>query len=447
MAMKLEETGREVIKPSLHAPHDRVQLSLFDLICPEIYVATTFFYKSVTGESPAIISRRLKTSLSETLSRFHPLAGRLEGISVSCNGEGVVFSEAHTNLHLSDFLRNLNTDSLGEFFPEIEKGESADTWPLMIVKVSFFGSGSGFAVTVGISHKICDATSLLYFVQGWAATTKEMSNNEIMSTPPFAGVTIYPPPQRSSRSPYGDELSELRGKCVTKRLVFKSSKIAKLKRNAASESVPVPTRVEAIMALIWRCATKSSRSNSVVARSTLMVQAVDLRLRIPSCVLSQDAMGNILSTFFLKEDAGSEMEIGEIVVEFRKAKEGFNEIIKENLQGYNTATIITTTTLGKNLLSMMGNFVSEIKPDIDLYTMSSWCGKPFYEVDFGWGFPVWMGSPLHTIYNNVVFVILVDSKDGEGIEAWVSLPKQDMHVFVRDPDLLAYADLNPPVLI
>ena len=109
MELKLEVTGREVITPSSSAPLDRLQLSLFDLSCPAIYVATTFFFKSITGsESPEFISRRLKTSLSETLSRFPPLAGRLEGISVSCNNEGVIFTEARTVLLLSDFLRNLN---------------------------------------------------------------------------------------------------------------------------------------------------------------------------------------------------------------------------------------------------------------------------------------------------------------------------------------------------
>nr|UYB01032.1 acyltransferase [Iberis amara] len=449
MELQLQETGREVIKPSSPSPQLRLQLSLFDLSCPPIYIAPTFFFKSVTKESPEIISKRLKTSLSETLSRFHPLAGRQEGIFINCNNEGVIFSEAHTDLLLSDYLRNLNTNSLQEFFPMIEHGESPGTWPLLVAKVSFFGSGSGVAVTVGISHQICDAASMLTFVQGWAATARGKCNNVAVSTPPFAGATIYPPPISSVPSPSIDDLFKHRGKCVTTRLVFKSSKIVDLKRKVASESVSAPTRVEAITSLIWRCATNSSRSNSMVPKSTLMTQAFDLRLRIPSDVLSRDAMGNLQSAFFLKKDGESEMELGQIVAEFRKAKEGVNDMIKENLQDYynNTSTNITSTILGENLLNVMGKFFSELKPDIDLYTMSSWCRKPFYEVDFGWGNPVWMGSASHTIYNNVVFVVLMDSKDGEDVEAWVGLPKQDMSVFLCDQELLAYAIINPSVMI
>ncbi|ESQ55996.1 hypothetical protein EUTSA_v10026919mg [Eutrema salsugineum] len=449
MELKLEAVRREIIKPASPAPQDRLPLSLFDLSCPAVYVSTIFFYKALAGESSVIISKRLKSSLSETLSSFYPLAGRIDGISINCNDEGAVFIEARTDLPLSNFLKNNldNTDSLGVFLPPITSGESAGTWPLLNVMVTFFGSGSGAAVTVATSHQICDAASLLTFVRGWADRAKGDSYDVALTTPQFAGATIYPPPHSSFKAPSMDELFELRGKCVTNRFVFKSAKIAELKRKAASESVPVPTRVEAIASLIWRCARNASRSNSATPKSTMMTQAMDLRLRIPSNVLSRNAIGNLQSAFFLKEGSESEMKIGEIVAKFRKAKEGVNEMIEENLQGYNTASTITTTTLGQNLLSVMGNFMAELKPEIDLYTMSSWCKKPFYKVDFGWGTPVWIGSASHTIADNIVYVVLMDSKDGEDVEAWVGLPKQDMLVFDRDQDLLTYAVLNPPVLI
>ena len=41
----------------------------------------------------------------------------------------------------------------------------------------------------------------------------------------------------------------------------------------------------------------------------------------------------------------------------------------------------------------------------------------------------------------------MDSKDGGGVEAWISLTAEDMSVFVHDQELLAYAVLNPPVHI
>lgn len=167
-----------------------------------------------------------------------------------------------------------------------------------------------------------------------------------------------------------------------------------------------------------------------------MTQAMDLRLRIPSTVLSRDAIGNLQAAFILKNKIEGDLEIFATVAAFRKAKEGIEDMIKENLQGNNN-------TLGQNLLSVMGSSMSELS-DIDIYLMSSWCKKPFYEVDFGWSSPVWMGNASH---DNIVYVLLIDSKDGAGVEAWISLPEQDMSVFVGDQELLTYAILNPPVHI
>ncbi|CAH8276568.1 unnamed protein product [Arabidopsis lyrata] len=435
MEAKLEVAAREVIKPASPSPRDRLQLSILDLYCPAIYVSTIFFY-DLDNMSPEILSENLKSSLSETLSRFYPLAGRIEGVSISCNDEGAVYTEARTNLLLPDFLRNLNTDCLSGFLPTIAAGDSPAAWPLLSVKVTFFGSGSGVAVSVSVSHKICDAASLVTFVKDWATTTAKGKSN---STIEFAETTIYPPPPPSHmylEFPSTDSDSNIANKCVIKRFVFEPSKIAELRHKAASESVSVPTRVEAIMSLIWRCARKSSRFNLVIPRQTVMWQAMDLRLRIPSNVLPQDVIGNLQSGFSLKKDAESEFEIPEIVAAFRKTKEGVNEMIKESVQ---------SNTTGQSLLSLMAETVSE-SADIDRYIMSSWCRKPFYEVDFGSGSPVWVGYASHTNYDNMVWVMLIDSKEGDGVEAWISLPEEDMSVFVDDQELLAYAVLNPPVL-
>ncbi|KAG7547480.1 Transferase [Arabidopsis suecica] len=145
---------------------------------------------------------------------------------------------------------------------------------------------------------------------------------------------------------------------------------------------------------------------------------------------------NLQSGFSLKKDAESEFEIPEIMAAFRKTKEGVNEMIKESVQ---------SNTTGQGLLSLMAETVSE-SADIDRYIMTSWCRKPFYEVDFGSGSPVWVGYASHTNYDNMVWVMLIDSKEGDGVEAWINLPEEDMSVFVDDQELLAYAVLNPPVL-
>ncbi|KAG2308103.1 hypothetical protein Bca52824_027851 [Brassica carinata] len=435
MDLEIEVMGREVIKPATPSPQSHIQLSLLDITVPAMYVSTIFLYKSedLVTASPGIISKRLKSSLSETLSRFYPLAGEIEGVSINCNDRGAVFTEARTNLLLPEFLKTPNVDSLAELRPKIEDGDSPTGWPLLSVGVTFFGSGSGVAVSVNVSHRICDAASLLTLVTDWSDTMADKKTNA--RTHQFAEGTIYPPapPHMALQSLITDSK-----KCVRNRFVFEPSKIAELKRKAASESVEMPTRVEAISSLIWKCATNASRSNLMAPGSTLMFIAVDLRLRVPLSVLSPDAIGNLQTAFFLKKEAESKLEMQETVAAFRTAKEEVNKMLNDNVQ---------SNTLGQGLLNMMGSFASEFKPDRDIYTMSSWCRKPFYGVDFGWGSPVWIGSASHTVYEKMVYVLLIDSKDGEGVEAWISLPAEDMPVFVHDQELLAYAVLNPPITI
>ncbi|KAJ4902813.1 HXXXD-type acyl-transferase family protein [Raphanus sativus] len=435
MDLEIEVMGREVIKPATPSPPNHIQLSLLDMSIPSMYFSTIFFYKSegLVTASPEIISKKLKSSLSETLSRLYPLAGEIEGVSINCNDKGAVFTEARTNLLLPEFLKTFSVDSLAQLRPKIEAGDDPSGWPLLSVGVTFFGSGSGVAVSVNASHRIFDAASLLTFVTDWSDT---MANkNSKVGTHQFAEATIYPPAptHMASQSRKTDTK-----KCAMNRFVFESPKIAELKRKAASESVKMPTRVEAITSLIWKCATNASRSKLMAPRPTLMYVAVDLRLKLPSSVLSPDAIGNLQTAFFLKKDAESEPEIHEAVAAFRTGKEEVDKMLKDSVQ---------SNTLVQGLLNMMASQGAEFKPDVDIYTTSSWLGKPFYGVDFGWGSPVWLGSATHTVYDKMVYVSLIDSKDGEGVEAWISIPAEDMSVLVHDQELLAYAVLNPPITI
>ncbi|XVE62596.1 hypothetical protein DITRI_Ditri06bG0131000 [Diplodiscus trichospermus] len=65
----------------------------------------------------------------------------------------------------------------------------------------------------------------------------------------------------------------------------------------------------------------------------------------------------------------------------------------------------------------------------------SWCRFPFYEIDFGWGKPILYQSGLK-IYRLGYFL---DTSDGDGIEAWITLSKAEMAKLEQRPGILAYA--------
>ncbi|KAF5208118.1 Vinorine synthase-like [Thalictrum thalictroides] len=81
-----------------------------------------------------------------------------------------------------------------------------------------------------------------------------------------------------------------------------------------------------------------------------------------------------------------------------------------------------------------------LKDDVKAYIFTSWCRFPYYETDFGWGNPIWVTS-INLILNNTV--TLMDTKTGEGIEAWVTLDELDMARFECEQELLAFASANP----
>uniref|UniRef100_M1CKC4 3'-N-debenzoyl-2'-deoxytaxol N-benzoyltransferase n=1 Tax=Solanum tuberosum TaxID=4113 RepID=M1CKC4_SOLTU len=80
------------------------------------------------------------------------------------------------------------------------------------------------------------------------------------------------------------------------------------------------------------------------------------------------------------------------------------------------------------------------KGDLEVCNFTSWCRFPVYEVDFGWGKPEWVCSPIKSFKN---LVILMGTKDGDGIEASVNLLEEDMPLFENDPQILAFANYCP----
>ncbi|KAB2617624.1 hypothetical protein D8674_013493 [Pyrus ussuriensis x Pyrus communis] len=64
---------------------------------------------------------------------------------------------------------------------------------------------------------------------------------------------------------------------------------------------------------------------------------------------------------------------------------------------------------------------------------------PFYEPDFGWGKPPWVTSG--TEFKNLI--VLMDTRDGDGIEVSLNLKEEDLAIFESTKELLEYASLNP----
>ncbi|KAI8008369.1 Vinorine synthase [Camellia lanceoleosa] len=347
-----------------------------------------------------LISERLKVSLSETLTRFYPLAGRLrDNFLVDCNDDGVDFVEARVinNFHLSNFLDRPTLKVIDHLAPP----EPTDYYktPLLLVQVSFFPC-NGVVLTVKMSHKIADGFSVGIFMKGWSDIA--------LGSPPDAIVPDFN--AASSRFPPRDDIPIIS---------FTFKNITQKK----------PTRVEVITALVWKCAVAASRSRfGESPRPYALVGGVNMRSRLVP-PMPKYSFGNIVGMLWAMLDnddhdyESQATNLANLVCQLRKGSQESNDDTKI-----------------KEIASLR-----QVKgDDMEMYAHSSWCRFPMYETDFGWGKPTWV-SP--TDEDGPVGIALVDARDGEGVEIWVNLFEEDMALFEVDQELLAYASPNPSALL
>ncbi|XP_022726134.1 BAHD acyltransferase BIA1-like [Durio zibethinus] len=432
--LRVETFHTEAIKPSSPTPINlkTFKLSLLDQMTPVTYIPLIFWYRAEAASNDKFSetqerSRRLKKSLSETLTRFYPFAGRISNSLIECNDEGVDYIEARVNCLLQDILKKPDGQVLTKFLPIKTESTEAATGRILLVKVNFFQCG-GMAIGVSISHKIADLCTLGKFVNSWAATTR--GSSEVVF-PEFGCAASFLPPTDLSFTMPAMEFNHQRA--AMRRLVFDASKISMLKARSASRGVPQPTRVQAVAALIWKCGMVASTSNlGGFTKPSVLRQVVNLRKRLKP-PLPENSVGYLVS-YFTVQTQDSEMELQGLVQQLKNGIREFSENYVKKLQG--TEAISTIFEAAKEVGNLSKRY------DIDFYNCLSWCGFDLYEADFGWGKPIWVSVAGATTPN---IFLLMDTRDGEGIEAWVALTEPEMAFFEHNEELLTFASVDPSV--
>ena len=110
-------------------------------------------YSKISTDPTKLFSTVLKQSLSDVLTRYYPLAGRVkDNLTVDCNDEGVLYREAQVNCKLSDIVTHQNSAELKKFLPCDIDGTHHFA---CTVQANYFTCG-GIAIGACISHKIAD---------------------------------------------------------------------------------------------------------------------------------------------------------------------------------------------------------------------------------------------------------------------------------------------------
>ncbi|KAK4788004.1 hypothetical protein SAY86_019323 [Trapa natans] len=436
MEVKVEIIKRETILPSSPIPAElkTFKLSLLDQISPAVYTPLLLFYTNHGHQlTPDQLSRRLKLSMSKTLTHFYPFTGRvIDNMFIECNDQGAVFVEAKVGGCLSDILKEPDMAILDKLIPiDISSNEARDG-PLLLVQANFFDCG-GLVVGICISHKQADAATLCTFVNTWAGEARGMDS---IVSPDFCLSKKFPPMDFLSALP---EVELPKKANITKRLVVEPSRIAELKVRAASDDVPRPTAVEAVTALVWKAAASASRKNAdpgSAPRKTGMSQIVNLRKRVDPPI-PENTMGNLVSYFRVEtEDADAELKLPELVCLLRKGLKKYQGEINETL-----GDEVRVPNILKAAADLGAHLADE---EVNNFNCSSWCKFPLYEADFGWGKPAWASLASLQFKNDMT---MINTLDGKGIEVWVAVSDADTDLFEHDDELLQFASLNPSIKV
>ncbi|WRX31496.1 hypothetical protein QQP08_023983 [Theobroma cacao] len=449
MVMEVEVVSEEFIKPASPTPHHlrTHRISFLDQFIPLIYVPMVFFYMNQETSIPltdiiAFNSKRsqlLKQSLSETLTLFYPFAGRIKDcLSIDCNDEGAYYVEARVDWSLNEFLRHPDSS----FIPELLPAEASWTATsaggyVAMIQVTNFACG-GIVIGTFLSHMIADGPAATTFLRCWAAVTRK--SGEEAAYPNFDASFVFP---QSEAYPKEATILALftpflkTGICWSRRIVFDASAIASLKAKTASSSVPDPTRVEAVSALLCKCLMATFKAKSDFQKPTVINHAVNLRRRAVPPV-PKNSMGNFLcmATALVM---GEETELDDLVCHLRKEIRKADGDFVKSLQGEGGLLKFC-----EHIEEMMGKASYGAAGETDFIGFTSWCNFGLYEIDFGWGKPAWVtctaSNKSETVFSNTV--VFMDTRFGDGIEAWVFLDEQDMAKLEQNEELLAFGSLE-----
>ncbi|KAL4588412.1 hypothetical protein LXL04_001300 [Taraxacum kok-saghyz] len=438
------------VKPDKPTPDNlrSHKLSLLDQIHSPSYVPFVFFYQnndnSNINNDKTVFERSklMKKSLSETLTRFYPMAGKfIDDSHIDCNDEGAYYIETQVAGTLSSYLKKPDYRSLQELLPMPPNlKEPMRGYYLVMIQVNFFNCG-GIAIGMCNFHKLIDGGTYSTFLNSWALASKlsETQDKVKIASPSFPSSTLFSQTTQAPKYP-AYPVSSLAiwsamyktGKSSMKRFVFSSSSISTLKEKANESGSS--SRVVAVISLIWKCAMKQHAE-----RESVLQIAVNLRGKF-SPPLPQNTVGNFVWNAVATSDPNQEpglktmvknmnsgiVKVGTGFVEGFKGEQGPVKLVKE--------------------LKKLGEKISS--HEVEYYSASSMCRSGINEADFGWGKPVWVfyGNLTENLplYTNAI--LLMDTSEGDGIEAWVTLSREDMEVFECDPDILLYASVEPSPL-
>lgn len=439
--MQVQVLDKKIIKPSSPTPSplQTYKLSFFDQLAPRAHIPLVYFYQideKVDDFKNIKKLEQLQKSLSKNLNHFYPIAGRFseDGLSVSCQDQGILYVEAKVNRKLDQLLNEAheNIDLVSQFVPWDIAETCHVTTPILGVQVTIFECG-GLALAVHNTHALSDGFTGTTFTDEWAKISRSDRTSE-QKCLSFNLASFFPARDDISGVLKPFPPMEPGPKIVTKMFLFNKEAISSLKDEVRAKfsfsgiNNFHPSRVEVVTALIWKGMITASQARHGRLRPSITSLAVNLRGKT-SPGAAENSFGNLYIQVPIKLTVDDHSKMG---------LHDFVQLIRGTIQ--KTLADCAKASSADELFSMAVKFHNEIREgigddEVDVRICTSLCRFPIYDADFGWGKPCWVSSI------NAPFEIfsLMDTKCGTGVEARVNLNEIDMPKFESDPDIVAYS--------
>ncbi|KAJ0804351.1 putative transferase [Helianthus annuus] len=415
--MKFQKQPSKFIKPLVPTPSNlkRYKKGFTDELAPFVNVNIVLFFSKNLNHDPKFITQ-LENSLAKTLTQFYPLAGRYveESQYVDCNDEGVEFIQANVNVKLENILGpEVNILFLEEFIPLETKPQEV----VLTIQLTTFECG-GVALGVSATHSVVDASTLCTFLNKWADMNRE-ENRTKFTTPGFISSSLFPARGfRPMQLPLTTD-DHVLDKYTRKKLSFSETAISSMKEKVKT-SVRL-SKAQLVSAIIWKGLIGVDRATHGHPRESMLFQPINLREKMASSI-SKHACGNIWGICATKPTIlETTIELANLLNEsVTKAVNDYSNVHHDSEQGQ---MMVLNSFLG----------MTNIPESTKAIPITSWCKFPFYEVDFGFGKPVWVVPGTMPVKNSAY---LIDDKEGNGVEAFVFLEVKDVPYFEEALDHL-----------
>ncbi|MCE5166754.1 hypothetical protein HAX54_025818 [Datura stramonium] len=435
--MEVEITSTEFIKPSSPTPnHLQIyKLSFFDQIADEAHLPLVLFYPPTNNTNYAAHEQQLHQSLSRILTHVYPISGRFtEDDSVSCQDQGVKFVKAKVNSKLSEFLEKAHKDVNLALLCWPQDTWNVDdtnlfTMPIVIVQITEFECG-GLALSMSHAHTAMDGFTTFTFINEWSKVCRLEISEEKIDFLSFNLPDVFPSRDLSKlllpRVPPKEDRAE--AKLVAKRLYINEDSISRLREEVGNICFK-PSRVEMIIALLWRALIRASEKKHGYLRRSLIGVPINMRPKLISLPQVEKSFGNLVI------DAPVKFVPGENNMELRDLVKLIRDTVKETIIACDKTSPEDVVTAVANIYN--GSFIGPEwggSEEVDMYTSSSLCRFPIQEADFGWGKPCLMH--FGSRHNQCCW--LYDAECGNGICVQMDLKETNVHLFECEDDIKSF---------